>query len=301
VRFILPAIAASFVVASTARAETSAPIDTGCFGAEATVPPTLPANVPGIPFNGSVGAVTASLLAPDGTVVSDRIVTDGGGISVLAIDKELTPGTTYTVRWSDACDGMRTKSFVATAVVAFAKSAGTLSAGETNTGFFNGRCNGLGQAIFTVDRSLRFTAAADLEPFLAIARTELRINDVARFTSVTPYKPGMTVGSAGNSCPGDPLTHTLVLRVFIPNGPTIDSDLLTTEVACPAEPPGPCVADPEPDPESPEVNNNAPTPPGEAERAPHYGCTSSRGATTQVGMLMIAVAMALATRRSRQP
>ncbi len=304
-RILLPALLASLTLATTARAETSAPTDVGCFGADPVLPGAVPANVSGIPIVGNVSLVSASLLAPDGTVVSDTLV-DQGTYSVLAIDKPLTPGLTYTLRWSDSCVGLQTRSFLVTDAVALPESAGSLTVGPQAFDFFNGACDAFGRPFLQLHRPVSFDAAKELATLISMSRVELVV-DGELVTRLSPGQFSGSVGRISQSCPTEPSKRVVRARVVLPNGPTIESAPMNVEITCPDTPPRPCgspdpdaVTEPPPSEDPPPKGPEA-TPGGdEPERSAAYGCASSRGATGGVELVAIALAMGLAARSTRR-
>jgi hypothetical protein len=297
----LPLALSLLAITPTLRAETAAPSDTGCFGSDIAVPAMLPANVRSIPIAGGT-VTTASLLAEDGTVVETSLVPDKvTGGSRLSIPKDLEPGVTYTIRWSDLCDGMRMRSFLAGAVAPMPTRAGLPILGAQSDFAFFGSCDFDGRPFGQLQRSVSLDPSPELVPFLAVSRVQLEVDG----NPPTFALPGTssTVGSVNHSCPTGPGTHFAHIRVHLPDGNTLMSDEFKIDFVCPVSPPFPCstgegdfdAGPPFGEDASAEVGaNGANDPP----RAGAYGCSASRSTGGQAGVaVVLSVLLAAASRR----
>lgn len=299
--------AALLLIPTRARAETGVALEDtsydACDAVDAVVPSALPANVPGIPVLGSVDTTTASLLAADGTVIPTALIADltRSGTSILVIKATLTPGVTYSVRWTDGCSGYRVKSFLAEKIVEFPATAGTAYAGDEQYGGFAGSCDELGQPRMSVARSIFLKASPELTPFLAISTAELVVEGTGKAAATVGfypggYTPGARIGAVDHRCPTSADAGSIVsVRIRIPYGPTLVTPLITVRFACPVVPPAPCTPPAGVDPEA-GANDDMNDDGADVAR---YGCATKRTGSSGVEwvfVLLSAFALRRATR-----
>ncbi|MGZ3455188.1 MAG: hypothetical protein ACXVEF_36625 [Polyangiales bacterium] len=234
------------------QAETGVPYDACASGSDAVVPSSVPANLPGLAITGGVEVTDVSLLAPDGTEVPTT-VTGTLYEKIVKIDGTLVEGDTYTIRWSDTCEGMQTKSFTATASVPLPSSAGIASAGELKNDLYYGMCDESGDPILQAQRYVNWTPAPELIPFLPVLRVQLVVD------GAPSYFYGHTWGSwndtkpAGGfflACPNIPLTRAAKVIAELPGGPTLSTPAAMVTISCPDAPPTPCGEPASPDPDA---------------------------------------------------
>ena len=301
VRFTLPLIASLILVAGSARAETAPPWDSGCASGEPVLAVSVPANIGAIPFLASPGVITASLLAPDGTEVATNLVSDGEGDALLNITGELEAGKTYTLRWSDSCDGLRTRTFNVTPAIAMPSSAGDATLGALDFENF-ASCTSAGKPIGDARRAIHLAPSEELAPLLSMANVDLIIDG-------NPWSAGANrwggstsglVGRVSRSCPAASITHSAAVRVRLPNGTVLETKPLSVELVCPDFPPPgrSCDERATPGPAEPDPEARAPITPDEEPRAGAYGgCTAGTGATTGMELVLVGLAMAWGVRR----
>jgi hypothetical protein len=147
-----------------------------------------------------------------------------------------------------------------------------------------------------VHRSIFLQPSPELSAFMSVSSGELLVRGRKAAAVSLSGAPSSPVALFEHSCPSEPTTYFVALRVTPANGTAVTTAEIPIEFVCPTSPPAPCGGEPD----ATDAGAGEATPPADpGNDTVRAGCVVSGHTATGFELTFAALALAFAARRRK--